>query len=73
MTKEDTQDLFRRIDAGVRQGAAQAKAEHKRAGRSIFVWKDGQVVEVPPEEIQITEKEEESYADQPAAPAGRCR
>ena len=73
MTKEDTQELFRRIDIGVRQGAAQAQAEHKRAGRSIFVWKDGQVVEVPPEEIQVQEKEEESNLIQTNAPPSVCR
>ena len=71
MTKEEAQDLSRRIDIGVRQGAAQAQAEHKRAGRSIFIWKNGQVVEVPPEEIPVPEEEGASNFNQPYAPPGK--
>jgi hypothetical protein len=53
---KNEEDLFRRIDLGVRRGVALALAEHKQEGRSIFVWKDGQVVEIPPEEIVIDEE-----------------
>ena len=49
-------DLFEKIDFGVRLGAARAKAEHKKAGRSIAVWQDGKVVKIPPEKIEIAEE-----------------
>lgn len=49
-------DLFEKIDFGVRLGAARAKAQHKKAGRSIAVWKDGKIVRVPPEQIEIPEE-----------------
>jgi hypothetical protein len=50
---DKSDDLFDRIDYGVRRGAARALAEHKRAGRSIVIWRDGKVVKIPPEEIEI--------------------
>ncbi len=34
-------------DAGVKA----ALAEHKRRRQSVVIWKDGQVVELPPEDI----------------------
>jgi hypothetical protein len=41
------------IDRAFKTGVAKAIAEHKRAGHSIAVWKDGKVVIVPPEEIRV--------------------
>ena len=49
-------DLLKRIDLGVRRGIAHALAEHKKAGRSIVVLKNGKVVKIPPEEIYVDEK-----------------
>jgi len=49
-------DLFERIDLGVRRGVARALAEHKKAGRSIYVWQDGKVVEIPAKKIKIDKK-----------------
>lgn len=49
-------DLHERIDLGVRRGVARALAEHKKAGRSIVIWKDGKIVKIPPEEIEIDEE-----------------
>lgn len=46
-------DFFEKIDFGVRLGAARAKADHKKAGRSIAVWKNGKVVRIPPAKIEI--------------------
>ncbi len=51
-----TKNLFDKIDFGVRRGAARALAKHKKAGKSIAIWKDGKVVLVPPEEIEIPEE-----------------
>jgi len=48
--------LAEKIDFGVRLGAARAKAEHKKAGRSIAVWQNGKVVRIPPEKIEIPEE-----------------
>lgn len=44
-------ELFRRIDAGIKEGVAKAIAEHKRAGRSIPILRDNQVVWLTPDEI----------------------
>lgn len=49
-------DLFEKIDLGVRMGAARAKADHKKAGRSIVVWQDGKIVKIPPGKIEIPEE-----------------
>jgi hypothetical protein len=37
------------------QAVREAVLRHKRLGESIFVWRDGKVVEVPPEEIEVGE------------------
>ncbi len=52
-TKTNTIDLFSKIDYGVHRGAAQALAEHKKAGSSIAVWKDGKVVKIPADKIVV--------------------
>lgn len=49
-------NLFEKIKLGVRRGAAHALAEHKKTGRSIAVWKDGQVVWIPAEDIKVNEE-----------------
>lgn len=55
MNEQNENDLFARIDFGIKRGVAQALAEYKKSGQSISVWKDGRVVKIPPEEIQIPE------------------
>ncbi|OGT52811.1 MAG: hypothetical protein A3F17_05315 [Gammaproteobacteria bacterium RIFCSPHIGHO2_12_FULL_41_15] len=42
-----------KVDLGVRRGVARALAEHKKAGRSIHVWQDGKIVEIPAKKIKI--------------------
>lgn len=39
------------IDDAMAEGIARALEEHRLLGRSIFTWRDGRVVEIPPEEI----------------------
>ena len=56
MNKLNENDLFARIDFGIKRGVARALAEHKRLGQSISVWKDGHIVKISPEKIQIPEK-----------------
>jgi hypothetical protein len=46
-------DLFAKIDYGVRLGAAKAHAEHKRLGIPIAIWKNGKIVHIPPEKITV--------------------
>jgi len=42
-----------RIQEALRLSARDAMRLHKRMGNPIAVWRDGQVVWIPPEEIQI--------------------
>lgn len=52
---EENDNKHRLIEAGVKEAVAKALERHKRLGESIAVWKDGQVVIVPPEEIPLTQ------------------
>ncbi len=51
MSAPEQEELYRRIDAGIKEGVAKAIAEHKRAGRSIPILRDNQVVWLTPDEI----------------------
>ena len=53
MSQSRIEEINKRIDLGVKRAIARALLEHKRAGRSIVVWKDGKVVSIPPEEITV--------------------
>jgi hypothetical protein len=55
----------REIELEAQKLVRQALIEHKQAGNPIAVWKDGQVVIVPPEEIVIP--------DDPDAPTSAPR
>lgn len=48
-----TDDLSKRIDQGLRKAVRDALIRHKLLGESIAIWKDGKVVVVPAEEIEI--------------------
>ena len=48
---EQNQNKHRLIEAGVKEAVALALERHRRLGESIAIWKDGQVVIVPPEDI----------------------
>ncbi len=41
---------------GAQRGIARALAEHKKAGHSIYVWKDNQLVEIPAKKIKFDKK-----------------
>lgn len=47
---ERAQDIPR-IQEALRQAVREALRDHKRAGRSVAVWRDGRVAWIPPEEI----------------------
>ena len=55
MTSEGAQQLERQIEAGVRAGVRKALEEHRRAGRKVAIWKDGQVVLVDPPAAEETD------------------
>jgi hypothetical protein len=59
---EANSELLRKIDAGIKAAIAEAIEEHRRMGRSIVVWKDGQVATIPPSKIQPQRKDPEDRA-----------
>ncbi len=53
---ETIEDRFfdeERALAAIARGVRRALWRHKQLGESIVVWKDGRVVEIPPEEIPV--------------------
>ncbi len=42
-----------RVTEAVRQAGREARLRHKQMGVPIVVWRDGQMVEIPPEEIVV--------------------
>lgn len=41
------------IDEALRRAVREALLRHKKLGNSIAVWREGKVVVLPPEEIQV--------------------
>jgi len=41
----------REIDAALERAVKEALRRHKKLGNPVVVWRDGRVVEIPPEEI----------------------
>lgn len=46
-------------DRAVRKAVREAVLRHKLLGNPIAVWRDGEVVWIPPEEIEVPPPEEE--------------
>ncbi|MBC7834935.1 MAG: hypothetical protein H7Y88_07520 [Phycisphaerales bacterium] len=46
-----------RVQQAIHRGIQRALLAHKRAGRSIVIWRDGKVVVVPPDQINVSEQE----------------
>ena len=44
------------ISEVMKRGVAAALREHKRAGRSIVVWEDGNIVTVPADQIVVPDE-----------------
>jgi hypothetical protein len=51
MTQTESEQLDLKIDEGIKAAVAASLEEHRRMGRPIVVWQDGQVVSIPPAEI----------------------
>ena len=56
-----------RVQKALRDAVQKAIRFHKLMGRPIIVWKDGKVVEIPPEEIQLEETNGDGSASAPPA------
>lgn len=48
------------VNEGVKTAIAQAIERHRRLGESIAVWRDGQVVIIPADQIPPLEPEQDS-------------
>ena len=46
----------RAVESTLNRAVREALLRHKRLGESIAIWRDGQVVIVPPEEIVVDEE-----------------
>ena len=44
-----------RAEEALKKAVARAIADHKRTGDPIVVWRDGRVVKIPAEQIEIRE------------------
>jgi hypothetical protein len=44
------------IDQAISEGVRDALLFHKRMGNPIATWRDGKVVWIPPEEIEVDEQ-----------------
>jgi uncharacterized protein YacL (UPF0231 family) len=47
--------LAKLAEEALKKAVAEAIAEHKRAGHPIAVWRDGKVVHIPADQIEIHE------------------
>ena len=56
MTAEQMKELRQKIDAGIKSAVAIALEEHRRAGRSVVVWRQGKVVTLQPDEIASAQR-----------------
>jgi hypothetical protein len=58
---DDALDVFgtpRRVEAGMARAVREALRRHKLLGESIAVSRDGKVVIVPPEEIEVSDEDD---------------
>jgi hypothetical protein len=51
--------LAYRAEEALRKAVAEAIAEHRRNGVPIAIWRDGKVVRIPADQIEIREPEVE--------------
>ena len=58
MNLSDKAMAFRAEDA-LKKAVARAIADHKRTGDPIVVWRDGEVVKIPADQIEVREPDAE--------------
>lgn len=55
--KIHSSDLFHaRLKNSVPKAVADALQKHKQNGKPVVVWRDGHIVEIPPEQIGMHQK-----------------
>jgi hypothetical protein len=58
--KKSISELFKEgtpIDEALRKGVRDALIRHKKLGNSIVIWRDGKIVHVPADQIEIPDEE----------------
>jgi hypothetical protein len=48
-----------RAEEALKKAVANAIADHKHSGNSIVIWRDGKVVKIPADQIEIREDQAE--------------
>jgi hypothetical protein len=43
----------KRVEAAMQRSVREALWEHKQLGHHIIIWRDGKIVRLPPEEINV--------------------
>ena len=61
MKKKNLKDILIgiRAEEALKKAVADAIADHKRFGDSIVIWRDGKVVKIPADQIEIREDQAE--------------
>jgi len=67
-TIEDRLRDWTGIDRAMREGLRETMLRHKRLGQPIIVWRNGQVVEVAPEDIDVPASTDTDAVAKPDAP-----
>jgi len=57
--KKTTPPLAYRAEEALRKAVAEAIAEHRRNGVPIAIWRNGKVVRIPADQIEVRESEVE--------------
>ena len=53
MTAEEESTLSWKIDAAFRQAAQKVIQRAKETGTPVIIWEDGEMKEVPPEQLEL--------------------
>ena len=53
------------IDDALARGVAAALRRHKKLGNTIVVWRDGKIVHIPAEQIEVADTDDASPPAQP--------
>jgi hypothetical protein len=48
-----------KVEAALKSAVAKVIEENKRLGLPLIIWRDGKVVHVPPEELEVRESKSE--------------
>jgi hypothetical protein len=57
------------IDAAIARAQPRVMVRHRQLGMPIAIWRDGRVVEIPPESIRIPDENDDSaWDDNPGTP-----